>query len=246
MAAIVYIRVSTEEQATGYGLDAQRQQCVAYAQAFGLEIAAIYEDAGISGTKPANERPGLQAALAAITNGDADTLITPAIDRVGRRASIALSVWDEIEQAGAAIVAVKERIDTSTPAGKFARTMLAGVAELERDNIVSRTKAGRDARGRIDGEKGGAMPLGYTRVIVETRIDVDAAAAALVREIFERKQGGESLSAIARTLTERGEPTPKGGKRWYASTVRQILQNEHIYRGGNRGESKEQWPPILP
>ena len=65
MKAYGYIRVSTEGQATdGVSLDAQRAKVSAWADLNGYELAGIFEDAGISGTKA--DRPGLAAALAAV------------------------------------------------------------------------------------------------------------------------------------------------------------------------------------
>lgn len=239
--AATYLRVSTDEQAKdGYGLDVQRQQTEAYALAFGLDVTARYVDEGISGTK--FERPGLNAVLEAARAKEFDILIVPAIDRLARRASLLLKIWDELESAGVAIVAVKERIDTSTPAGRLMRTMFAGVAEFERDSIVARTAAGRNERGKRDGEKGGRVPYGYIRT-VEGAIQVDENAAMIVRKIFALHQDGKSLRQIAAMLED--VPTSRGGKHWYASSVSEVLKNESDYRGGLRGDSILCWPSIL-
>lgn len=241
--AAIYTRVSADDQVrNGYGLDVQEQQARQYAGAFGLQVVAHYSDPGISGTKPAKDRPGLAAALEAAKAGSYDVLIIPAIDRLARLASLLLVLWDELEQAGVSIVAVKERIDTSTAAGKLMRTMFAGVAEFERDSIVARTTAGRNARGLVDGEKGGALPYGYTRT--EAGPQVDEPAAETVRHILRHKRGGKSFHKIAAELNAAGVPGPRGG-RWYARTVKIIVDHKAIYAGAQRGASVERWPALV-
>lgn len=242
--AALYCRVSTDEQVDdGFGLDVQRQQTTAYAAAFGLEVVATFADEGISGTKELAERPQLAAAIAAAQRGAYGTLIVPAIDRLARRAGLLLRIWDELEAAGVVIVAVKERIDTSTPAGRLMRTMFAGVAEFERDSIVARTTDGRNARGRQDGERGGRVPYGYRRR--EGEIVVDAPAAAVVKRLFGWQRRGWTLHQMARQLTNDGARTPQGAATWYPTTVRIILQNRVMYAGGHRGDSPMAWPAIL-
>jgi site-specific DNA recombinase len=75
--------------------------------------------------------------------------------------------------------------------------MFASLAELERDNIVERTTSGRNARGRKDGERGGRLPMGYTRT--ESGIEIEPAGAEVVRSIFTQRVEGATLTAIAIT-----------------------------------------------
>jgi site-specific DNA recombinase len=249
--AAIYLRVSTEDQAQGgYGLDVQRQQTQAYASAFGLDVVEIFTDEGISGAKGLDERPGLAAVLTAAKEHRFDILITSAIDRIARRASLLLKIWDELEDAGISVVAMKERIDTSTPAGRLARTMFAGIAEYELEILAEQTTAGRDERGKMDGEKGGRVPFGYLRQADGTII-VDKEAVLIIRLIFNLRDAGETLTSIADRLNEAQIPTPRSRQtryseaKWYASTVKSVLDNEHAYRGGQRGESTVTWYPLL-
>ncbi|MDP9312337.1 MAG: recombinase family protein [Chloroflexota bacterium] len=243
--AALYLRVSSDEQVDdGFGLDVQRQQTTAYAAAFGLQVVATFADEGISGTKEIVDRPGLQSAIDEAKRGDFSTLIVPAIDRLARRAGLLLSIWDELEAAGVVIVAVKERIDTSTPAGRLMRTMFAGVAEFERDSIVARTTDGRNMRGMKDGERGGRVPYGYLRRDGEILVDVRG-GAPVVKRIFGWQRRGWSLHQIAKQLNEDGSRTPQGAEVWYPTTVRIILRNRPMYAGGQRGDSPVCWPAIL-
>src|SRR5262245_25772148 len=84
--AAIYLRVSTEEQASdGYGLAVQRERCRAMATVKGWSIVAEFNDEGISGTKDASGRPGLAALLAAAEAGEIDAVIVLALDRLGRK-----------------------------------------------------------------------------------------------------------------------------------------------------------------
>lgn len=247
MKAAIYIRVSTTEQATqGYGQESQLSMCEAYCKAFGLEIVQTYYDSGVSGTKPLTEREGLNSLLSDIPTKGIETIVTASLDRIGRKSSIVLSIWDLLDKMGIAIVTVKERIDTSTPSGKLHRTMLAAIAEFERDNIVQRTTDGRNERAKIDGDKGGKVPFGYDRIIQTlSNIVINEEQSKVVQKIFDLHSTGLSLNKIAAYLTNEGIPTPKNGKKWYAKTVSIILSQEPIYKGSNRGDSEYQYPVIL-
>jgi site-specific DNA recombinase len=241
--AAIYVRVSTEDQAEqGYGIDVQLDRCRALARAKDLQVVAEYRDDGISGTKGAADRPGLAALLEAASEGKIDAVIVLALDRLGRKTVLVLSLVEELAKAGCALLSCKESLDTSTPQGQFVLTMFAALAQLERDVIVERTTAGRNERGRRDGEKGGRVPYGYIRTS-EGDISIEPAAAATVRRIFALADGGASLREIAAQLADL--PTSRGGKQWYASSVREVLLNRADYLGGYRGDSTQRWPSIL-
>ncbi|NTU86021.1 MAG: recombinase family protein [Chloroflexales bacterium] len=239
----LYVRVSTDEQAeTGYGLDVQRQQGLGMAMMKGWPAPKVYEDAGISGTLGPTKRPALARLLADVKAGKVNVVIIAALDRLGRSTRVILDLVDAITEAGAELVSCRESLDTTTPAGKFVLTIFAALAQLERDQIVKRTTDGRNLRGRRDGEKGGNVPYGYRRE--GGTLVVVPPAAAVVRRVFTLRVMF-SLNSIAGKFNSEGVPTPHGGKVWYASTVRQILLNESMYRGAKRGESNATWPVIL-
>lgn len=237
-----YLRVSTQEQALeGYGLAAQRAKCAAMVDLKGWPTPIEYADEGLSGTLDASGRPGLAALLAAVKSGEVNAVIVAALDRLGRQTGIILAVSTELENAGCSLASCKELLDTSTSSGKFVLTMFAALAQLDRDSIVERTTAGRDERGKLDGDKGGKMPLGYVRL---DGVTIDQAGAAIVKKIFAMRSTGSGMKAIATALNAEAI-RPWRGAAWYASSVREVLLNEAAYRGGLRGESPQRWPAIL-
>lgn len=241
--AALYLRVSTEDQAReGYGLDVQRQRCEAMATVKGWHIAAVYADEGISGTKPANQRPALAQLLADIDAGQINAVIVLALDRLGRKTRIVLDLVEQFTSAGVKLVCCKEQIDTAGPYGELMLTIFAAIAQLEHGLIAERTTAGRNARGAIDGERGGSLPYGYTRS--DEGPQIDQATADTVRYILRNKRGGKSFHRIADELNRRGVAGPRGGK-WYARSVKIVYDNRAAYAGGQRGHSVERWPAIL-
>lgn len=219
----LYIRVSTERQAEeGYSLDAQQDRLLAYCQAQGWPVDAehIYIDAGVSG-KSAN-REQFQAMMSAARSGSITRIVAMKLDRIARNVKDFLSIVDELKSAGCDLVLIKESFDTSTPHGKFALTMFAAMAELEAATITERVMSGKAQKANEGGYNGSAARLGY---------DYDGETFTLndqahtVEGIFaDFAVNGQGLSAIAGQLNTAGVPTVKGGK-WYAATVRYILQN---------------------
>jgi site-specific DNA recombinase len=249
--AAIYVRVSTEEQAAdGYGLDVQRERCRAMATVKGWAVVREYADEGVSGTLGADERPGLAALLADVEADLVRAVVVLSLDRLGRKTRLVLDLVERLADAGAELVSCKESLDTTTPAGRFVLTLFAALAQLERDTIVERTTAGRDARGKRDGERGGRVPYGYRRVFdpktgASVGVEVVEDQAAVVRRVIRARKRGQSWRAIAEKLNQDQVPAPRGATAWRHSSVQSIVENEALYRGGRRGESQERWPAIL-
>ncbi|MBK7202861.1 recombinase family protein [Candidatus Amarolinea dominans] len=237
--AAVYVRVSTEDQAaSGYGLDVQRERCAAMAVVKAWQVVKVYADEGLSGTLPVEARPGLAGLMAAAAAGELDAVIVLALDRLGRKTGLVLDVVDQLAACSVEVVSVKEALDTTTPSGRFVLTLFAALGQLERDTIVQRTTDGRNVRGRRDGERGGAVPLGYRRVWDSAgvaSVEVDQEAAVTVREVFNMRSAGMTMRQIAAAV----------GQNWYASTVKVVLDHAPLYRGAQRGASSVVWPSIL-
>ncbi|ASO10027.1 recombinase family protein [Salmonella enterica subsp. salamae] len=136
---IGYVRVSTNEQNT----DLQRKAL----QSANCEL--IFEDK-MSGMKAS--RPGLKKALQHLEAGD--TLIVWKLDRLGRSMRNLVLLTDELRNRGVHFRSLTDAIDTSTPMGRFFFHVMGALAEMERELIVERTRAGlaaARARGRIGG-----------------------------------------------------------------------------------------------
>jgi DNA invertase Pin-like site-specific DNA recombinase len=138
---IGYARVSTEEQSLDLQLDALHQA--------GCERVFV-EKASASTT----ERPGLCEAHSHLRQGD--VLIVWKLDRLGRSVKGLVDLVEELARAGVQFRSLTDGIDTTTPTGRFFFHMMASLAQMERELIVERTKAGLEAarrRGRLVGRK---------------------------------------------------------------------------------------------
>ena len=240
---VVYTRVSTTEQATsGTSLDIQKRECLRVAEAHGARVVAICEDAGCSGAKY-ETRPGLQKALSDIESGEADTLIVWRLDRLGRTVKITLDIADRVDRAGAQIFCASDgQAIGKTAAGKLNLTVLAMVAELDRNQIRERTMGGRiENAGKGFMPSRACSPYGYHIVTKSDALRgmtdaapgkylIDDATSANVKFIFDRYAAGDSIREIARRLMAKGVLTPTGKIRWDAGTISKILRNP-TYKG---------------
>jgi site-specific DNA recombinase len=123
--AIGYVRVSTQEQAQdGVSLDVQRDKIRAYCKSHGIRLIDIKADHGISGGTM--ERPALQAAIAAIDRGQADTLIVVKLDRLTRSVKDLCHLVDKYF-AHEASAQTRAALRYRTVLGACARTACAGI-----------------------------------------------------------------------------------------------------------------------
>jgi DNA invertase Pin-like site-specific DNA recombinase len=216
--AVGLYRVSTAEQGhSGLGLEAQQASVRAFAAAQGWILVAEHSD--IASGKD-DRRPGFQAALARCRQLGA-VLVAARLDRITRRAHTLSQLLEE----GYAI-----RAADMPGADDLMMRIYAAMAQKERELISERTKAAlaaAKARGAALGGDRGYRPAAGP----------DAAAAALARrEAAEqvahrlaleverlRSAGVVGQAAMARALTERGVPTPRGGSAWTHTTVARVL-----------------------
>ena len=101
-----------------------------------------------------SKRPGLTSALDALREGD--TLVVWKLDRLGRSVKQLVDLVAYLEKSGIHFRSITDNIDTSTPSGRFFFHVMASLAQMERELIVERTKAGLVAArnlGRIGGRK---------------------------------------------------------------------------------------------
>lgn len=167
---IGYCRVSTSEQNLDRQLDALRE----------AGCDRIFEDHGVSGMR--GRRPGLDACLDFLR--DDDTLVIQSLDRLGRKTTELLRLVDDLAARDISLRILNLGIDTSTPAGQMVLSVMAALAQMERDILVERTRDGiaaARARGRVGGRP---------RVLTEEQVSV----------AVQWRGEGKSWEAIARLL----------------------------------------------
>lgn len=192
--AAFYLRVSTSGQTT----DNQRQALQAVAEQRGWAVAQVFEDAGISGAKGRDKRPGLDALLKAVTRGEINLVMAWSIDRLGRSLQDLVGLMNEIRAAGGDLYLHQQAVDTTTPAGKALLQMSGVFAEFERSMIVDRVNAGL-ARARAEGKQ-----LGRPKIAAKTESAIRVSLKRKNRPGLQKiaAEHGVGVGTVQRVLAE--------------------------------------------
>jgi site-specific DNA recombinase len=212
--AVLYLRVSTEEQADtdynaeGYSLPAQREACTRLADQLGATVVDEYVDRGESAKSA--KRPRLQDMLKRLREqADVDYVIVHKVDRLARNRKDDVEIDLVIRAAGARLVSASENID-DTPHGKLIRNIMADFAQYYSDNLATEAKKGARQKAKFGGTPY-RPPIGYLvgRERIEGReiriVVTDQERAPLIRWAFKVYATGDyTIQELADELTERG------------------------------------------
>jgi DNA invertase Pin-like site-specific DNA recombinase len=224
--AILYLRVSTDEQAeSGLGLAAQRAACIAAATRDGLEIIGEHIDAGISGSKGITDRPGLLSALSAVKRGG--VLLVAKRDRIGRDMAITIAVESEITRKGARLLsAAGEGSEDDSVGGMIQRRMIDLFAEVEREMIRTRTRAAM-AEKKAKGERVSRfLPFGYSLAADGIHLVTNEREQRIIAVVHSLRADGLTLRAIA---TELDNCNPReDGKAWAPMSIKRMIDTDPI------------------
>ena len=224
-AVALYTRVSTEDQAKeGFSLDAQEERLLAYCKARGWEVADKYVDDGHSGRSV--KRPAYQRMMSEKDRWDAILVIK--MDRIHRNARNFMEMMDNLQKWKKDFVSATESLDTSTAMGRFVMDIIQRIAQLESEQIGERVYMGMSQKAKNgEGILGSPTPYGYR--LVDEKFTIIEPEADVVREIFQRYCGGESLEDLRRYLSRRGILTRLGNE-WSKMSLAHVLHNP-IYVG---------------
>lgn len=189
MAIYGYARVSTTDQAEGTSLEDQRRRIEGAGLVLNQAIDNTYEDAGVSGSTPLQERPAGGQLFGQLEAGD--TVVVAKLDRLFRNAQDALAKAEHWKEAGVNLVILDMGLDPVTDSGisKLMFTMLAAMAEWERERIRERMAEGKAAKAAKGGYNGGPVPFGHYVVGEgrEARL-VPLPSAAEARDFIENSE----------------------------------------------------------
>ena len=230
----IYTRVSTAIQVDGYSLDAQKDKLRKYAEFQDMEIAREYSDEGHSG-KNVIGRPEFRHMLNDIEEGrdEVSFVLVFKLSRFGRNASDVLSSLQLMQDYGVNLICVEDGIDSSKEAGKLLISIIAAVAEMERDNIRVQTMAGREQKAREGRWNGGFAPYGYKLENGELLIAEDE--VEIIQMIFDRYiHTNDGINGVANYLNNH-EYTKKLRQNgtipgFSTSFIKKVLDNP-IYMG---------------
>jgi len=158
MQVALYARVSTNNH--HQDPEVQLKDMRAFCQYKGWEVVEVYVDKGVSGAK--SSRPELNRLMEDAKLKKFQAVIVWKFDRFARNARHMLQALEVFQSNGVAFVSTTENIDTSTPTGKMVFTIIAAVAEMERNNTVERIHAGlrlARSKGHKPGKKRQALDM---------------------------------------------------------------------------------------
>jgi site-specific DNA recombinase len=224
MRAVIYARVSTDEQAQkGLSLPAQIEHCQKYAREHGFAVVRIFQDEGESAMS--SNRPAFLEAIEYCKAGpQVDALIVYDTSRFARNREDAVVFKRMLEKRGVK-VHYASQIISDDPEGKFLEGMLEVI-----DEHYSRVLGRVSKRGMIESVKRGnwcgGPPYGYRMVLKGGRrtLEVEPREAEAVRLVFELFQNGFGCKSIAEKLNDKGFRT-RFGKPIRTNTIKVIITN---------------------
>jgi len=239
--AAIYVRVSTQDQADKYSLDAQVRALRELARVKGYSVGEIYNEGGISGESLAS-RPEILRLLQDAENKAFRSVLVVALDRLSRNLSDNLFIRDKLKAAGVRIVTPSQEYDPEKIEHDLTQNIFGSIADYERKRILERCQAGRVEKRAVGGWLGGHAPTGY-RLDKETgNLVVDPRGVERVRRVYDLALT-HSAAQIARRLSD---------LELSARQVRRLLERNKVLFYSGRVETYEgdiipaQWPAIIP
>ena len=225
--AVLYARVSTEEQArSGYSLAQQIEALRAYAEHEGYEILEEIVDPGQSGACLA--RPGMDRVRDLVAEGGVSVVLAQERDRIAREPAYHYLLKQEFAKRGCRIRAMNDRGD-ETPEGELTDGILDQLAKFERAKIAERTRRGKVRKAREGRAVTPTANYGFRFDEAKDGLIVYEPEMRVVERMFEMAVEGLGVGAIQSRLYAEGILAPRGGKTWARPVIRRLVESD-VYK----------------
>lgn len=208
MKAAAYIRVSTYEQVRkNLSLDTQISKIRGYAEMEEMGIIKVISDEGFSAAT-IEGRPGAIELLEMIKSHQIEAVLVYRLDRLARCTSDALAMAKLMDTKGVALHSISERLDTRSITGRFFFTILASVAQMDREILRERILDAMERKRQRGEPCNGNPPFGFQ--IVDDHVVPDPYEQAVIERVCELRDQGYTIHGICNQLAEEGYRNRKG------------------------------------
>lgn len=216
MKAFVYLRVSGKGQVDGDGFERQLLACQGYASSNDIEIAEVFREEGVSGTKELDDRPALSELLAALEENGIKTILIEKMDRLARDLMVQETIVSDMQKSGYTLLSVVEPdLCSQDPSRILVRQIFGAIAQYDKSMTVLKLRGARQRMKARTGKCEGRCAFG-----------TKPGEALALDEMQMARRHGMTYDAIADMLNASPATPTRYGKPWNGSTVGKIITRE--------------------
>lgn len=213
--AFAYLRVSGKGQIEGDGFERQLAAILEHCRVHELELAGVFREEGVSGSKELENRPALLRLLAALEDQGVEIVVVEKLDRLARDLMVQETIISDMQRNGYTLVsALEPDLCSEDPSRKLVRQIFGAIAEYERAMIVLKLRGARQRKKAREGRCEGQKPYGLL-----------PGEAGVLAEMLDLRASGATAFFIAAHLNHEGLRT-RAGRLWHPATVAKILARE--------------------